>query len=72
MNGEAGKGSTPRPVDRKKWDRAWLRAFGVPCPDCKTKGVVGIPDFEGTTEVCTVSYCPRCQGMGYIERKKDG
>jgi len=23
VNGDAGKGDAPRPVDRKKWDAAW-------------------------------------------------
>jgi hypothetical protein len=25
VNGEAGKGDTPRPVDRKKWEAAWAK-----------------------------------------------
>jgi hypothetical protein len=29
MNGQAGKGDSPRPIaDRKKWAKNWERAFG--------------------------------------------
>ena len=28
VNGEAGKGSKTRPVDQKKYDEGWEKAFG--------------------------------------------
>jgi DnaJ-class molecular chaperone len=73
VQGQAGKGSVPRPqsaAEKRQYDINYLRVYGVPCPDCKTKGVQGIPDFEGETEVCTMSYCPTCQGLGYVPKKK--
>ena len=68
-SGEGGKGDAPRPVDKRKYDAGYLRAFGKKCPDCKD-GVAGIPDFEGTDYVCTMSYCQTCGGVGYVPKDK--
>lgn len=41
MNGQAGKGDKPRPVDKNKYDKNWERIFGKKmkltnyCPNCK-------------------------------------
>ena len=99
-----GKTDDYRPVDKKLWERGWLRSskLGFKCPlcnkngkeksiddkcplckgigyldkkwwkkckECEGKGVSGIPDFEGTTHVCTVSYCQKCKGNCYVEKK---
>lgn len=34
----AGKGDTYRPVDRDKYERNYLRIFGVRCPHCEGAG----------------------------------
>jgi DnaJ-class molecular chaperone len=73
VQGQAGKGDAYRPqsaAEKRQYDINYLRVFGDPCPDCKTTGVCGIPDFEGTTEVCTMSYCQTCKGLGYVEKRK--
>lgn len=103
-----GKTDDFRPVDRKKWERGWLRSnkYGYKCMlcnrdgsekhvndkcpickgigyldkrwyekciDCKGSGISGgIPDFEGTTEVCTMSFCQTCKGAGYKKLLYEG
>jgi hypothetical protein len=66
----AGKGDIYRPVNKDKYDRNWLRIYGVVCPECNGAGVLGEPDFIGSSHVCTMHYCEKCNGVGYIERKK--
>ena len=65
-----GKGDTPRPYNTKKWDAGWLRAFGVKCLTCKGTGLVD--DIKHSVEfgIDIDRDCPRCQGFGYVERKK--
>jgi hypothetical protein len=59
-----GKGDTYRPVDWKKYDKNYLRLYGVVCPRCggKPRGVP-CPDGGWTT-------CPRCNGLGYVEKPR--
>jgi hypothetical protein len=68
-SGQGGKGDTPRPVDKQAYGRGYLRVFGRPCPARCKEGVVGIPDFEGTDHVCTMSYCQVCDGIGYVPKE---
>lgn len=39
------------------------------CPNCKDKGVTGMPDFIGSNEICTMTYC-NCK-IGKALLKKD-
>ena len=43
------------------------------CPDCNGEKVVGMGDFHNKDKVCTMYYCPKCKGKGYlpIKRKKN-
>ena len=34
-NGQAGKGDRYRPIDQKKWDEGWEKAFGKKKPTKK-------------------------------------
>ena len=60
VSSEAGKGSVYRPVDRKKYDRNYLRLYGKVCPECN--GVGRFPSMM------TFWDCERCKGLGYVER----
>jgi DnaJ-class molecular chaperone len=55
-----GKGDTYRPVDKKKYDRNFLRIFGEKCWQCNGTGKW--PGFD-----CK---CPNCRGIGYVEKEK--
>lgn len=55
VNGNAGKGDSCRPFNKKQWDKNWLRIFGKPCSLCN--GVEG-------------NKCSKCFSMGFIEREK--
>jgi len=56
--GNAGKGDSYRPVDRKKYDANWLRIFGKVCWNCKGKGEFVINEGQVHTQ------CKRCKGTG--------
>jgi hypothetical protein len=58
------KGSTYRPVDPAKWDRGWLRIWGMKCPMCRGSGGTG-NIVQGMEEPC-----PACDGCGYISNPK--
>ena len=54
-NGQAGKGSRYRPVNKEKWDKNWTQAFGQTKPGKKKKspGVIepgGIIDMSNVKE----------------------
>lgn len=53
-----GKGDTYRPVNQDKYDKNWLRLYGVKCPKCKGEGVVG---------GITGHWCLTCNGHGLVE-----
>ena len=38
ISGRGGKGSTYRPVDKKKFDRNFISVFGITCPKCDGLG----------------------------------
>ncbi len=60
------KGDFPRKVDRRKWEKNWLKIFGVKCPECKG---VGIVDY-GDDFMARVTDCKICNGLGYVEKKR--
>lgn len=54
MNGEAGKGDTYRRVNRKAYNKGYLRAYGVTCPKC-----CGDDLMRGD--------CSLCDGYGLVD-----
>lgn len=60
-----GKTNDSRPVDKRKYDRNYLRVYGVPCEDCKATGV--LPTLPG---IRTRYYCNNCDGLGYVPKHK--
>jgi len=39
VDGQAGKGDTPRPIQNKEqYDRTYVEAFGEKCPKCRGTG----------------------------------
>lgn len=59
MNGEAGKGDTPRPVNQKKYRDNYVRIFGIKCPVCGGTGKRHGPLFRK---------CETCDGVGHVEQ----
>ncbi len=49
-NGQAGKGSRYRPVNKEKWDKNWTQAFGQTKPGKKKKSPGGIIDMNNVKE----------------------
>jgi len=66
----AGKGDTPRPLDKKKYDETWIRIFGKKCRSCKGFGEVRIvtPDDETEIKGEEVQTCSVCNGLGKVEK----
>lgn len=58
-----GKGDTYRPVNKERYDKNYLRAYGKICSQCKGKGGWTINNGQLKT------VCKLCNGIGYIERK---
>jgi DnaJ-class molecular chaperone len=58
-----GKGDKYRPVDKDKYERNYLRVFGIKCPSCNGSG------FRDSG-IGSLDSCCNCNGIGYIERKK--
>jgi len=57
---DAGKGDTPRKVDRESFSRTMLRLYGVRCPECGGDGIIDdAPALDDT--------CKWCNGAGLIE-----
>ena len=56
---EAGKGSRPRPVDKKKYDANYLRIFGTECKHCEGKGWRWCKGYQVK--------CLFCDGIGYSD-----
>jgi len=57
VDGNAGKGDRYRKVDQEKYDRNYIRIYGVECPQCVGAGI-----FAGKE-------CPTCKGLGKIEKR---
>jgi hypothetical protein len=53
----AGKGDTPRPYNREKYERNYDRIFGIPCP----RGCV-----KSVTIALLNHCCPLCRGTGRV------
>ena len=62
-----GKTSDPRPclVDKREYDRNYLKVFGVMCEDCRGTGV--LPTLPG---IRTRYWCNNCGGLGYVPKPK--
>lgn len=60
---DAGKTDTPRPVNREKYERGYIRAFGETCPKCKGSGEM---DNWVTPKLCNTFKCTACKGLGRI------
>jgi len=60
-----GKGWPSRPVNKEKYDRGYLRVFGVKCPTCNGNGWV----YKDTDANIKID-CPTCNSVGYIEKEK--
>lgn len=63
MSNGAGKGDRPRPVNKKEYDRGWIRAFGKTCPVCLGRGIK--IDHEGSPQ----GECSNCEGLGKVDPK---
>jgi len=59
---KANKEFQKYPTDKRKWDRNYLKIFGIKCPKCKGTGM--IPGGQ-----CD-DYCRFCNGIGYVEKNK--
>ena len=57
----AGKGDRQRPVDKRKYDRNYLRIYGKKCSSCQGKGYHYHNDFR--------EMCFRCDGLGYVPKE---
>jgi len=64
---DAGKGDWYRPVNKEKYDKNYLRIFGVVCPQCNGKGY--LEDFGVQKNEKIKTKCLICQGYGYVEKK---
>jgi len=63
-----GKGDTPRPVDKARYDRNYLYIFGSECPRCGGDGAWH--SLVGWAQINPVVKCPYCNGIGYIEKEE--
>lgn len=59
-----GKGNIYRPVNKKKYDKGYLRVFGVKCDFCNGRGWI-----YGDMTTDTKTDCPKCNSIGFIEKK---
>jgi len=63
MSNEAGKGSSPRPVNKRAYDQGYLRIFGKKCPTCLGEGCevcygLGYVPSEKEAGINQVTYTP--------------
>lgn len=71
----AGKGDTPRPVDKKAYDETWIRCFGEECVACKGKGEIlkyldPDPLYNPMPHDILWEKCLVCNGIGKVDRKR--
>jgi len=50
------------PTDKRKYDKNYLRLYGEKCPVCGGTG--------GGAAAGWMHCCPKCKGLGYVEKKK--
>lgn len=69
---DAGKGDVPRPVNRRKWDAGYLRAFGKPCPFCKEKGTICSNAYDVLYHKAEPIWeqCDHCVGIGFVKKRR--
>jgi DnaJ-class molecular chaperone len=59
------------PIDKREYDRNYLRAFGKICPECKGKGEIDRPCWDVSAPNDGRNHiCPECNGLGYVEKEK--
>jgi DnaJ-class molecular chaperone len=64
-SGQGGKGDTPRPINKERYDRNYLRIYGKICPACN-----GIGKVQFNHSSCRdMIICNYCGGVGYVEDK---
>lgn len=56
----AGKGDSPRPVNKKQYDENYIRCFGSPCPVCTSQGY--------NTGADDKAVCKTCNGLGKVDK----
>lgn len=59
------------PTDKKKFDRNWIKIFGVKCKRCRGSGWLPEYDPELGAEQGVEYICPKCKGIGKIERENN-
>ena len=62
--GQAGKGDSYRPVDKKKFDEGYERAFGKKCMTCQGRGYHW--DDNGRGKMAKTA-CLVCNGTGRLK-----
>lgn len=55
------------PTDKERYDREYLRIYGVPCKHCKTRG--WYEDFCKVQKKMIKTTCIFCNGLGFKEKK---
>jgi RecJ-like exonuclease len=60
-----GKTDDLRPMNKRNYDKNYLRLYGIMCEDCKGTGV--LPNLPG---IRTRYWCDNCDGLGYIPKPK--
>ena len=59
------KGDHYRPVNKQKYDKNYLRIYGMRCPICLGHG---FSEIDMTGYFIQVA-CSNCHGVGYLEQK---
>ena len=57
------------PSNKDKYDREYLRIFGIKCTHCNGTGWIKEHDPEIGALQGVEYYCPYCNGIGYIKKK---
>jgi len=63
---DAGKGDTPRPVNKKKYDEGYIRIFGQTCPNCEGLGIERLYPPSAIIDEDVYVYCSKCNGKGKV------
>lgn len=57
------------PNDKRRYDKNYLGLYGKICSNCEGKGFVVVYLSKLKNEDIVVN-CPKCDGLGYIEKEK--